>query len=294
MIQVVMMDWIVYDVRDGRLRPWVERYLVRRGPALKNPMAVRVFPRTGSSLFLDFGENPSVAHRDLRHAINGIHETHYFLPLKSGVVIDQMIVDFSTLGLSRFTDIPADLIKGGLVDAGLVFSGRTNPFRTLFERMQMTSTEFRIPMLEDYLITRFRRLPSGTDLLAYLTEEMRRKGKFHSTAEIERLTSTGIRQMERRFKQVAGLSRRSLGALFRFERAKTMLEKAGFAARLTDIAHASGYYDQPQFTKDIRTRSGLLPGEFVNGKPVCLELPDLHQGDSCLFVGLPGPLFSLK
>ena len=68
------------------------------------------------------------------------------------------------------------------------------------------------------------------------------------------------RQFERRFKDLAGLSPKLYSRVIRFQ-AATQFKLTG-ARDLTEIAYASGYYDQSHFINDFREFSGYTPKEY--------------------------------
>jgi AraC-like DNA-binding protein len=58
-----------------------------------------------------------------------------------------------------------------------------------------------------------------------------------------------------------------LARLVRFDRAVRLL-RAGSAKSLTEVAQASGYFDQAHFIREFRAFSGGTPGEYDPGWPV--------------------------
>lgn len=79
----------------------------------------------------------------------------------------------------------------------------------------------------------------------------------------ESLTKTVFlseRQLQRKFKEMVGLSPKSYSKIVRFEYAKNCFETN--SQPLTDIAISSGYYDQAHFNQDFKTLSGYNPKEY--------------------------------
>jgi methylphosphotriester-DNA--protein-cysteine methyltransferase len=66
------------------------------------------------------------------------------------------------------------------------------------------------------------------------------------------------RQFERRFSQTVGVPPQSYIRVTRLNEAIRRI-KTGRFERLTDIAHAMGYYDQSHFIRDVKTLSGVTP-----------------------------------
>jgi len=71
-----------------------------------------------------------------------------------------------------------------------------------------------------------------------------------------------VRQLERRFRLVAGLSPKRLAVITRLQAAFALLD-AGAEPSLTDVAHRCGYFDQSHFIRDFRAVTGIPPGRFL-------------------------------
>ena len=71
-----------------------------------------------------------------------------------------------------------------------------------------------------------------------------------------------VRQLERGFQQVVGISPKALARTLRFDRAKTRL-MFDPDVDLTRLAQDCGYFDQAHFIKDFRAFAGKTPTEFV-------------------------------
>ncbi|WP_066838756.1 AraC family transcriptional regulator [Rufibacter ruber] len=81
------------------------------------------------------------------------------------------------------------------------------------------------------------------------------------------------RQFERRFKALLGTSPREYAKLQRFRYALQQFQKDP-AQSFTQLALASGYYDQAHFNRDFRELTGVTPSEyFSEGNPVPGLLP---------------------
>lgn len=73
----------------------------------------------------------------------------------------------------------------------------------------------------------------------------------------------GIRQFERKFKELAGFSPKLYTRIIRFQSATG--EYGNKSKSLTDIAYDSGYYDQSHFINEFKEFSGLHPKAYFSG-----------------------------
>lgn len=79
--------------------------------------------------------------------------------------------------------------------------------------------------------------------------------------QLSRHTGLGERHLQRAFAADLGTSPKQFARISRFLHACELLRSGRFA-RLTDVAHACGYYDQSHFNGDFRKLAGLTPGDF--------------------------------
>jgi AraC-like DNA-binding protein len=71
-----------------------------------------------------------------------------------------------------------------------------------------------------------------------------------------------MRQFERKFKELAGLSPKLYTRILRFQAATQQYRGT---KSLTDIAYSCGYYDQSHFIHDFKEFSGLHPKAYFSG-----------------------------
>jgi AraC-like DNA-binding protein len=151
---------------------------------------------------------------------------------------------------SDFTNISPDLAsifgrEGTLLDEGMC-TAQTNDDRIAIIGKFLT----------EKLHTSSRELPS---IYRSVHTVLAHKG----TLTVDSLAGEhGIskRQFERRFKDLAGLSPKLYSRVIRFQAATQY--KLNGTRDLTEIAYASGYYDQSHFINDFRQFSGYTPKQY--------------------------------
>ena len=89
----------------------------------------------------------------------------------------------------------------------------------------------------------------------------REKGRV-TIEDLVDASTLGRRQLERRFRDVVGLSPRLFANVLRLRSVFDALE-ANPAAGWTDAALAAGYFDQSHLIRDFRRFVGCTPAQFV-------------------------------
>jgi transcriptional regulator GlxA family with amidase domain len=71
-----------------------------------------------------------------------------------------------------------------------------------------------------------------------------------------------LRQFERRFKQLTGISPKLLARLIRFEAVRSALLYRP-PGRMNELASSFGYTDEAHLNHDFKTLAGYSPGQFI-------------------------------
>jgi methylphosphotriester-DNA--protein-cysteine methyltransferase len=143
--------------------------------------------------------------------------------------------------------------------------------RVLVERMLCAQDHgCRAAMLSQFLLERLaRRQIEKSRVHGAIQALIHRDGRM-MLDELAGQMGTGMRQMERQFREHAGFTAKKLSRILRFQ--STLKH---FPARpmqsLTDIALDHGYYDQAHFIHDFKAFSGYAPSEYFLGRPEGIE-----------------------
>ncbi len=285
------MHWIPFPTTHPLLQESVELILQRRLPVSKEeyPPFMRVLPRSGASLFLDFrGTFAKEGESWLNRAVNGYHRNYYYLARLSNGEVDQMIVLFTATGLARFVGTDANRLSRRLVDADRVLGPA---FAAVYERLAATeSLAQRAQIMERYLLSRLREPERSEALVHTITHLLRNETAPPSGSHLSSHTGIGLRQLERHFRKWTGTSMRSYALSLRFELFRSLSERSSHLP-LSHLAQETGFYDQPHFIRKIKEMSGLTPGEFLSSSDPC-EISDqklLHTLHRSRFDTIPEP-----
>jgi AraC-like DNA-binding protein len=257
------MYWQELKPRDKQLQLYIDKFVIKTGnwSQAKNSDVLRIFPRTGVSLFFDFARSFSKETSWMQSGLNGIHDKYYLLNCTPNSTLDEIMVQFTAFGLSMFSDvdIPMHELKNNLVDSSVIFGSCSSH---LYERLgNITSNEKRIALIEN-AFKKSIRAPKNVDrLIQEIANGIIQNQYLPSSITINRLSNLSFRQVERQFQDVIGINMRSFYKITRFERAKIMLEEEDNKP-LTEITYKCNYYDQAHFIHEFKEQSGLTPGKY--------------------------------
>ena len=77
--------------------------------------------------------------------------------------------------------------------------------------------------------------------------------------ELSKRNFTTVRQLERNFKKLIGISPKEYANIIRFQHALSLITSSGRTRSLLDIAFECGYYDHSHLSNEIRRITGLSP-----------------------------------
>jgi AraC-like DNA-binding protein len=127
--------------------------------------------------------------------------------------------------------------------------------------MEAKNMPEQITRLTGFLSAQLRREPTRDALVEESIRLIHRCVAATSVKSLLQALSISERQFERRFSQSVGISPRSYIRITRLNEAIRLI-KTERHKKLTDIAHALGYYDQSHFIRDIKTVSGMTPKDI--------------------------------
>lgn len=129
--------------------------------------------------------------------------------------------------------------------------------------------EARLDLLISYLIKKLPFQKASTQGIQTSVHKLIKSSGRTKVSDLADLSCLSIRQFERRFKQSTGFTPITFSRILRFQ--STLKYYPYRQGSLTDIAYASGYYDQSHFIRDFKEFSGHNPKSFFSGKAESLE-----------------------
>jgi AraC-like DNA-binding protein len=135
--------------------------------------------------------------------------------------------------------------------------------RDLEEKMMLAkNNQQRITTMVSFFENRLRHCDNTIHPLTRAITGMVEQQQLARVDELSTQCFLSIRQFERKFKELAGLSPKLYTRILRFQAAT---RQYGENKSLTDIAYDCGYYDQSHFIHDFKEFSGLHPKAYFSG-----------------------------
>lgn len=103
------------------------------------------------------------------------------------------------------------------------------------------------------------RLKSKNIRLHSILEDIHSANGKLSIDEVAKRNFTTVRQLERNFKKLIGLSPKEYSNIIRFQHALQLIKNSDRNRNLLDIAFECGYYDHSHLSNEIKRNTGLAP-----------------------------------
>ncbi|GBG01360.1 AraC family transcriptional regulator [Azospira sp. I13] len=246
------------------LRPFIDRFWgweADSSEAIRLPM---LLPGTGAELYFHYG-TPFHCESSNGATNSSLSQGHLFcirckpLTLMPNAGIGFIAVRFRIGMLHRFTPIPAT----ELIDAtpsvedlwGLAGADLTRRLSYADNQRE------RIALIQTFLVGKLRE-DSADLLIERGLSQLYRRSTGLTVDALATLAGLGRRQLERRWRAFSGQTPNDMRCLSRFQHTIRQL-MLNPSADTTDVALASGYYDQAHFIHDFRSRVGSSPEKYL-------------------------------
>lgn len=174
--------------------------------------------------------------------------------------IDILGIKFKPTGINRLTGLSMRHLADDIVEADSIWG---KEIELLCERLYESSgTGEMIWILERFLTRKLRQRNKavGNPALEKAVELMCGR-RFYSLKDIQCLTNTTKKTLERYFLERVGLSPKRYARICRFNFVKAMFDKNP-SLNWQEVAFSAGYYDQSHFIKEFKAFSGKTPREY--------------------------------
>ncbi len=169
-------------------------------------------------------------------------------------------IRFQPWGARRFIDLPMHQAVDRRIDLSELWGPVLDPLHVQLD--QADNDQTRIAAIEQVLLEiSDHGMPLDDADVALCVYELQAAQGAHTMDRLLAKTHLGERQLERRFKDIVGLSSRTLGAILRFRSLFDAFEHSSDAPWLR-AAIETGYFDQAHMIRDFKRFAGRPPQAF--------------------------------
>lgn len=181
------------------------------------------------------------------------------LPLGEAGEVGFVAIRFRTGMLARFVAHPVELLNDQILDLDALWGKAGYDLWLRF--LAAGKLAERLGVLCSFLRQQLR---SGDALVEAAAECIYQQGAALPIAELAASFNVGVRQLERRFRAVLGVSPVRLRGLVRFQKTCRQL-LLNPSEPIIEVALIQGYYDQAHFCHHFRELSGQSPETYFPG-----------------------------
>ena len=169
-------------------------------------------------------------------------------------------VRFKTGQFNSISNIPLSEIKNIAINASNLFPKLNNLF--LEELIEKKCHFEKVQLINSFLLAEINWTAKDANKLENsVCESIRANYRDLDLNKIAKNHSISLRQLERRFKAIVGVTMKEYHSIIRFKKTIDCIS-ANPSISLLNIAFDNGYFDHSHLTKEIYKMSGLNPSEF--------------------------------
>ena len=206
----------------------------------------------------DFCVDSNIIHTHL--LTSGFVGAHYdYMILNVTGVMEIVGVQFTTIGAYAFWgDVAPECVNG------IVSADEFPVLKRIEEQCIDMWQKDDIANMFDNCFLELLLLQEGHDIDAFnrLNSVACQQNVWRNTVDMTKKTYIGVRQQERWFKKIIGLSPRKFKVVHRFRMALGELILCNHIGHLEELAYDAGYNDLPHMTRDFVKLCGATPGKL--------------------------------
>ena len=248
-----------------QLTPFVRRYIHLEVPASQSPLFWSIPARSTTCIEFTFGNPYRIHHVDgsrveITHPATLIGaKTHRRIRLELSGCVETFAILFEPTGLQRLFSLPGTEIVNEHYAADMVLGSAMAVLRSKLGEAK--SFQERVQMADAFLSARIPYV-SREHAVEDAVQEIVVKRGCVQISDLARQMGLGVRQFERRFRELLGTSPKFYARIVRFE-AAIRRKTASPLINWTQIAHELEYHDQMHMIRDFRLLSGETPSSLA-------------------------------
>lgn len=245
------------------LAPYIKSYiLVEDLPGVMKGKRMAIFPSGHLEMIFSYGDDVHFSNNYyLRHGhgyLSGqILEPLYYRCSGSLKVIS---IIFRPWAIYRFLGIPQSALANTPMDLGLLLKKDNNITQRIADEQDH---EKKVSILDRHFLSLLGKVDAVLDPVSASAEIIAKSGGNMAIGDLCSLMNISSRTLERRFRNMIGLTPKALSMMIRFNNAFNDIQSGRFRD-IHDIIHRHGYYDQSHFINQFKKYTGLLPSSFLD------------------------------
>jgi len=239
------------------LSPYIDKYWVAQG-VFSGEYCFKVFPDGCIDLIVAFGSSAQTRQRKEGQAFVVGTYTSFTEQCFNGSA-DMFGIRFKPAGITAFLLAQIFEFTNGLIDMPYQNSLFDHEFSAF-----LPDTENRLKQIahiENYLISKLPDLYTIDKRISYAIDLVKLKNGNITPTELADKACMSIRQFERKFKSITGVSPKTYTRIARFNYTRHYLQ-VNKEQNLLTTAFDCGYYDHAHLIKDFQEFAGELPSYF--------------------------------
>jgi len=172
-------------------------------------------------------------------------------------------VDLTPIGAYQVFGLPMSELTNRIAETELVLGP---PVVELEEQLACAPTwQERFSLLDSFLLRRIEESQPMSGSIAWAIRRLELTQGLASIGSLALELGWSRKHLITRFRDQAGLPPKTMGRIFRFDRAVARIERETDFS-WADLALDCGYYDQAHLIRDFVAFSGVTPTEFVRSR----------------------------
>ena len=239
------------------LRPYLSHYTITFPQRNAQTQQYTIMPTASSTMVFSVGGGEIVS------GLRGVNTKACHVGAFANQFHMLLLVEFHPGGLYPFLPVEQDL----LLDSGLALDDLNQQLDGDIRQILDASADVAplIAGLNALFLTRLEGFGQIPALQEALFTILAAKGQMESH-ELSRRLHYSQKQLHRLFQRHIGTGIKTFSRIVRTNHALRLMDAA--SPSLLQIAHQSGYFDQPHFIRDFKAICGVSPGEYLKNKSI--------------------------
>lgn len=259
------MRYKEYEIGQS-LRPYVKViWSLESDTTILNGTPIHILPDTCVELVIHFSDPYKTTFSDGSVSIQGqslvVGQMKGFMKVCAHGRTGFIAVRFTALGAYHFFGLPMKEMANGETALRDVWDGMASEIESKI--FDAASTQHRATIIQNYLELQLFRNGEIDKTVEFCVNEIMLTNGNLNMERLARKAGISNRQLVRRFDKCIGLSPKEFARTTKFISSLNLLD-CSRNLTLTEVSHATGYFDQAHFIHDFKELSGLTPTEYLN------------------------------